>query len=203
MARPRKRKTQASGKKLTRKTQNKHFKRAPLVNNKIISDNWDRKATLRQNYQRLGLMTTLNKATGGLEHNGEEEEEPEVDLDKLSPEEISRHLGPGQGLIERDEEGNVINIIVGKDPNEFDSDEELPSVPAKTDVVRALEEQAANAVKIERHQSEGEMRWVRELIEKHGDDYSAMFRDRKLNVNQQTVSQLRKKCQNYLKKNKQ
>ncbi|KAK9719970.1 Nucleolar protein 16 [Basidiobolus ranarum] len=203
MARPRKRKTQASGSKLTRKTQNKHFKRAPLVNNKIISENWDRKATLRQNYQRLGLMTTLNKATGGLEYNEEEEEASEVDLDKLSPEEISRHLGPGQGLIERDEEGNVINIIVGKDPNEFDSDEEFPSVPAKTDVVRALEEQAANGLKIERHQSQGEVRWIQELIDKHGDDYDGMFRDRKLNVNQQTASQLRKKCQAYLKKNKQ
>ena len=63
----------------------------------------------------------------------------------------------------------------------------------------ALEEQAANALKVERHQTQYEEQWVVDLIRKHGDDYDAMFWDKKLNSYQQTASQLRNKCQKYLK----
>jgi nucleolar protein 16 len=66
-----------------------------------------------------------------------------------------------------------------------------------------LEAQAANVFgKHESYQSEGEKRFIEELIQKYGDDYDAMFRDIKLNIYQHTVAQLRKKCQRYLK-NKQ
>lgn len=77
-------------------------------------------------------------------------------------------------------------------------DEEVPKVEAKTDVVRALEEQAANAFHREKFASEFELDWIQKLINKHGDDYKAMFWDKELNVYQQTASQLKKKCQKYL-----
>jgi nucleolar protein 16 len=56
---------------------------------------------------------------------------------------------------------------------------------------------------VERHQTQFEEQWVIDLINKHGDDYEAMFWDKKLNEYQQTASQLRKKCQKYLKSRSQ
>jgi nucleolar protein 16 len=59
-----------------------------------------------------------------------------------------------------------------------------------------LEAQAANVFgKHESYQSEGEKRFIEELIQKYGDDYDAMFRDIKLNIYQHTVAQLRKKSE--------
>ena len=62
-----------------------------------------------------------------------------------------------------------------------------------------MEAQAVNVCKHESHQSEGEKRFIVELIQKYGDDYDAMFRDIKLNIYQHTAAQLRRKCQKYLK----
>ena len=65
-----------------------------------------------------------------------------------------------------------------------------------------MEAQASNVCKQEVHQSEGEKRFIEELLQKYGDDYDAMFKDIKLNTYQHTAAQLRKKCQKYLKMNK-
>ncbi|KAI9002831.1 ribosome biogenesis protein Nop16 [Hyaloraphidium curvatum] len=65
------------------------------------------------------------------------------------------------------------------------------------ELVRGLEEMAANARKHRRHMSAREFAGVKELIEKHGDNYEAMARDRKLNPEQHTPAQLRRKCEKY------
>ncbi|CAG8500037.1 7886_t:CDS:2 [Acaulospora morrowiae] len=193
MARPRKRnKIRNPSLKISRKNANKHFKKFRVKGNALIADNWDNKATLRQNYQRLGLMTSLNGVSGGVEKLYPEE--PPLVLDK---EELKKTLGPDEGIIERDEQGNVINVIIGKGHEEEDT--EIKPAPAKTDVVKALEEQASKVYKHEKYQSEGEKRFCEELISKYGDDYQSMFRDIKLNVYQHTEAQLKKKCEKYLK----
>lgn len=51
----------------------------------------------------------------------------------------------------------------------------------------------------EHHIPEGEIRVVRALIKKHGDDYQAMARDHRINDLQHTARQLQKKCERYLK----
>ncbi|KAG0182482.1 Nucleolar protein 16 [Apophysomyces sp. BC1034] len=209
MATPQKRRTQRVGKKNTRRTANKHQKRVVIRSNKIIRDNWDRKQTLRQNYERLGLLTSLNGVAGGreklvpppkpeemeVEENEELKELTEQDIEK-----VKKSLKPGEGLIQRDDEGNVIRVIVGEAKTHDEIlDEEFAPVEAKTDVVRALEARAACGVTRTRHQTEYEKDWVAQLIEKHGDDYEAMFWDKKLNVYQQTASQLKNKCKKYKK----
>ncbi|KAF9112149.1 Nucleolar protein 16 [Mortierella sp. AM989] len=191
----RKRRTiKTPSRKVTRKTANKHQKKVNVIGNKIIRDNWDKKATLRQNYARLGLLTTLNGVTGGVEVKDEEELE---ENEKMSLEELAETLTEEQGIIQRDDDGNVTNIIIGKAKTKEEIDEmmerDLEPVKAKTDVVRALEAQAANILKRERYQSEGELIWAAQLVEKYGDDYEKMFWDRKLNPNQQTVAQLKKR----------
>ncbi|KAF9586619.1 putative lipase atg15 [Lunasporangiospora selenospora] len=195
MATVRKRRTtKAPSRKVTRKIANKHKKKVNIVGNKIIRDNWDKKATLRQNYARLGLQASLNGLKGGVEIKDEEEVEEQ---EQKSLEEMLETLTEDQGIIQRDEQGNIVKVIVGKAKSKEEVQEmmerDLEPVKAKTDVVRALEARAANVLKRERYQSEGEVVWAAKLVDKHGDDYEKMFRDRKLNPNQQTVSQLKKR----------
>ncbi|KAI8645091.1 ribosome biogenesis protein Nop16 [Parasitella parasitica] len=195
--------------KNTRRTADRHRKRVTIHGNAIIKANWDKKLTLRQNYEKLGLLTSLNGQTGGKEKKMPDakpiidDAEPKElkELTEADIEEIKKTLGPGEGLIQRDDEGNVVRIIIGEEKSHNEILEaEFPPVEAKTDVVRALEEQAANAFHREKHQSEFEVDWIQKLINKHGDDYKAMFWDKELNVYQQTAAQLKKKCHNYIKK---
>ncbi|KAK3825622.1 MAG: ribosome biogenesis protein Nop16 [Benniella sp.] len=195
MATVRKRRTNKNpARKVTRKTANKHKKKVNIIGNKIIRENWDKKATLRQNYARLGLLASLNGVTGGIEVKDEQEL---MENEQRSLEEMAATLTEEQGIIQRDEEGNIINIIMGKAKTKEEIEElmekEIEPVKAKTDVVRALEAQAANILKKERYQSEGELVWAAKLVEKYGDDYEKMFWDRKLNPNQQTAAQLKKR----------
>ncbi|KAG2184458.1 hypothetical protein INT43_000367 [Umbelopsis isabellina] len=207
MANPRQRKANRSGNRNTRRTANKHKKRVVITGNPIIKANWDKKKTLKQNYENLGLLTTLNGSTGGNEKlnplKPEEGTEDGTELKELTEEEIEKlkkTLKPGEGVIQRDDDGNVVRVIVGEQKTHDEILEEAAQpVVAKTDVVRALEEQAANALKIEKFQSGFEESWIGELIAKHGDDYEAMFWDKQLNQYQQTASQLKKKCQKFLK----
>lgn len=43
-----------------------------------------------------------------------------------------------------------------------------------------------------RHTSAAEKEWLHALVQKHGDDYSAAARDRKLNVWQKTPGELKR-----------
>lgn len=62
----------------------------------------------------------------------EERELTEEDVEKLK-----KTLKPGEGLIQRDDEGNIIRVIVGeKKTHDEILDEEVEPVPAKTEVVR-------------------------------------------------------------------
>ncbi|KAK5799961.1 hypothetical protein VI817_002173 [Penicillium citrinum] len=65
-------------------------------------------------------------------------------------------------------------------------------------IVQQLEKQAdmenqGVKAKKPRHQSKREEEWVLRLVEKYGDDYVAMARDRKLNPMQQSVGDLRRR----------
>ncbi|KAF9397844.1 Nucleolar protein 16, partial [Podila epigama] len=196
----RRRTIKTPSRKVTRKTANKHKRKVNVIGNKIIRDNWDKKATLRQNYARLGLLPSLNGVTGGIEVKNEEEL---MENEQKSLEELAESLTAEQGIIQRDDEGNIINVIVGKvkTPEEVAElmERDLEPVKAKTDVVRALERQAANALKVERHASDGEVVWAANLVEKYGDDYEKMFRDKKLNPNQQTAAQIKRRIATILK----
>ncbi|KAI9317029.1 ribosome biogenesis protein Nop16 [Dichotomocladium elegans] len=209
MATPRKRHAQKSGRKNTRRTAEKRKR-----GNAIIKANWDKKQTLVQNYKRLGLLTTLNGTAGGREKLIPEKKPQEDAMDQDSEElpelkeadieELKKTLKPGEGLIQRDDEGNVIRVIVGEARTHNDIlDAEPEPVPAKTDVVRALEAQAMSGVKHEKYMSNYQIDWIEKLIEKHGDDYRAMFWDKELNTLQLTEAQLRKKIKQYLKEQQQ
>lgn len=74
----------------------------------------------------------------------------------------------------------------------------------RTDITEALEDLARSGkVKKARHQSEREEEWLEALVEKYGKDYEGMFRDRKLNVMQQSQGDLKKRVKKYLARKSQ
>jgi nucleolar protein 16 len=68
-------------------------------------------------------------------------------------------------------------------------------------ITESLEELASMGVrKRPRQQSEREDHWINRLVQKHGDNYSAMFRDRKLNPMQQTEGDIQRRIKRWISK---
>ncbi|RAL14300.1 nucleolar protein 16 [Aspergillus homomorphus CBS 101889] len=82
--------------------------------------------------------------------------------------------------------------------NEEEDEPNAQQKNADSDIVRQLEFQADQesrkvAAKKPRHQSKREEEWILRLVEKHGDNYAAMARDRRLNPMQQTAGDLKRR----------
>ncbi|OAA36268.1 nucleolar protein 16 [Metarhizium rileyi] len=175
--------------------------------NNLIAKNWDKKATLAQNYRRLGLVARLKAPTGGVEKRLA----VATGISKSDPFAITS-VGKAvisEAKVERDAEGKIIRVLSAtrSNPlndllNNLDSEEEKEEEEEEwggiaereaegqdtTDVVRGLIEESRNpAPKVARYQSQGEREWLEKLVARHGDDYGAMARDARLNPMQQTA----------------
>ena len=129
-------------------------------------------------------------------------------------------LGPTEARVERDPEtGKIVRVIhsssveaqrrknplcdpLNSDDSDVESDgmnehedaDEEAEKQQKRGVIKLLEEQALRAApKKERGQSEREREWIGKLVERWGDDYRAMARDRRLNPMQQTESDIKRR----------
>jgi hypothetical protein len=87
------------------------------------------------------------------------------------------------------------------DESENKKDVTFPQIEtkSKTDLVAKLE-QESESVKKQRHYSEQEIMFYDECIAKHGNNYTRMSRDLKLNVNQMTRHQLETRIEKYLER---
>ncbi|KAF8423207.1 ribosome biogenesis protein Nop16, partial [Terfezia claveryi] len=157
--------------------------------NEIIAQNW------YVAYKRLGLAVKLNKPTGGVEKSLSSSTStttpaaagafpPSVSL--TAPQ---CPIAPGEARIERDADGNIVNIIYGATG---EAPEWALGEPT-TEVVKALIERASRGVKVERNQSGREKQWIERLVERYGEDYRKMSWDRKLNPHQQSEGDIRKR----------
>lgn len=183
--------------KATRRLKDRHRK-VPISTNPIIEANWDPKLTLAQNYKKLGLTAKLAKPAGGVEkeikvRDGDEDEDDEEEKQKQNR---PRKLGRDEGRIIRHEDGSV-TVEYGGDDDSEDDEEWLGLDEDKTEVVKQLEELSKRAVVTERSQSERETEWIEALVAKHGDDYEAMFWDKKLNIYQQSVGDLKRRIKKW------
>jgi nucleolar protein 16 len=134
---------------------------------------------------------------------------------------VPRTIQPGQVQVERDPTtGRILRVVRPASPSDNDirsrrnplndplndiSDSDADSTPAGTrpktsrkpkGIVGVLEAQAdaeASMPRKQRHQSKREGEWVARLVEKHGGDFRAMSRDRRLNVMQQSEGDLRRR----------
>lgn len=167
--------------------------KAPTMKGPLaLQQGWDKKKTVRQNYEALGLLTSIPL------------DQSSNSTSKQSIKEAEENLISGYGRIVRDAKGNVVDVILPEDDNEQeagkegetvgeDSDEEekeVALVPAKTEVVKTLEILSSTATPVKRHTSTSEKEWLTQLVVKYGDDRAAMARDPKLNVWQKTSGEI-------------
>jgi nucleolar protein 16 len=217
-----KRKNRSSTPKVRRKPKSK--KR--ILSNHIIASNWDKSQTLAQNYKRLGLTARLNKTTGGVEKRAGEESNGDALKIQGKKGKAAESMQVGEAKIERDPKTGAILKILDQpstqrsnplnDPlNHLDSDSEdeametfdqhgtqAPAVressSPRTQVVEELEQESKKpAPKYQRKQSEGERAFIEELVKKHGDDYTAMARDMKVNYMQRSEGDLKKRIKKW------
>ncbi|KAJ9662832.1 hypothetical protein H2201_005913 [Coniosporium apollinis] len=180
--------------------------------------------TLTQNYRRLGLATKLNHVTGGVEKTGPGSradtlsalKNDSLKIDGSAPTVVEVQ----EARIERDATTGELRVLddpsARRKPNplndplnelsDLEDAEEwvgfdntpLVGSGAETAVVRALQEQAARGVrKAPRKQSAREEEWIEKMVEKYGDDYGKMVKDRKLNVMQQSEGDIRRRVQRW------
>lgn len=188
----------------------------------------DKKLTLTQNYKRLGLLHKLNAPTGGQERLPGQEDLPETSnsLHINGSAKAASQIDVGETRVERDPEtGKILRVIRDEDEmevagrklrrsnplndplNDLSDDEaegNITSTAPATSIVQQLERQAdlegvVSKAKKPRHQSTREQDWIARLVEKYGDDYTAMARDRKLNPMQQSEGDLRRRINKWKK----
>lgn len=198
--------------------------RRALSANPVVAASWNAKETLAQNYRRLGLRAKLNGVAGGQEREfttGEVQVWEKDEKTVRDPLLISNGghlgaavtkkeaLGANEARIERDADGNVVRIVYGEaraydesDDEEFSGFADSAADENKTEVVKELERLASlPVVSTPRVQSARENDWIGDLVEKYGDDFDAMVRDRKLNPFQQTAGDLRRRVKKWKKEN--
>lgn len=163
----------------------------------------------------MGLVSRLGKSTGGVEKAlttpaAQKQQQQQKGRDE-GGKKGEKKLAPGEARIIRDEEGKIIQVIYGKSAEEaLDSDdsdkvgqeeeEEFTGCAGggggnETDIVKKLKAQASvGERKNKKILCPGEMDWISRLVEKYGEgDCEGMVRDRKLNVYQQTLGDIRRR----------
>ncbi|KAJ2803125.1 Nucleolar protein 16 [Coemansia helicoidea] len=175
----------------------------------LLREHWDPELTVSENYRKLGLVSRLNGVSGGTAFDvtaaasgGGEAAGPTIEPG-MSEEEIKKAIPHGYGYIERDAEGNVVKVIVRDDEgishDPLDSDYEVAPEAPKKEGARLLEQYALEyESRKETWISAGERRILQDFIDKHSDDYQAMFWDKQLNQQQLTARQIQKRIEAYL-----
>lgn len=180
---------------------------------------------MTQNYQNLGLLHKLNAPAGGRERLPGTEDDSKFahSLQIRGSAKADAQIDLGEIQVERDPEtGKILRVIRAEDDdqvevagrkvrrgnplndplNELEQKEIEIQSHAPQGVVPQLERQAdmeGGKAKKPRHQSDREGEWISRLVAKYGDDYTAMFRDRKLNPMQQSVGDLRRRINKWKK----
>ncbi|KAJ2083627.1 Nucleolar protein 16 [Coemansia sp. RSA 988] len=189
--------------KVTRKRANK-ARTKKYTGHPLLREHWDNSLTVSQNYRNLGLVSRLNGVSGGTVKNvipsHQERPDSTEETSELSEKQLKQSIPQGYGLIERDEEGRVINVVLADDLGDpLDSDFEVENTPAKKEGARLLEQYVAeHDERTERWMSVGERQLLQRYVDKHGNDYNAMFWDKQLNRQQLTKRQLQKKIERHL-----
>ncbi|WVR07347.1 nucleolar protein 16 [Kwoniella sp. DSM 27419] len=173
-------------------------RKAPVLKGpEVLQQGWDKKKTVFQNYAALGLLPSIPIPQTASSSRSQRVKLPQV------PDEVEEAPKVGFGRIIRDEEGNVVDIIIDEEDDEQagdepshqafqDDEEEYAPVEGKTEVVRQLEALSAQSAPVNRHTSTSERTWLQNLVDKYGDDVESMFRDKKLNVWQKTPGEIKR-----------
>jgi nucleolar protein 16 len=172
--------------------------------NPIIEANWDKSLTLQQNYKKLGLRSKLGHLAGGQEQKVEtlteirarnKSQPGSASIDEIENTEDPTKIPEGEARLIRNDEGEVVRVIYGT------MKAVIPEPKKDSAVVELLQQygEKYSKLKKERVASDRENEWLKNLYEKHGDDYEKMMWDKKLNVNQQSAGDLRRRITKWKK----
>lgn len=195
--------------KNTKRTKDKQ--RAPkIAHHPVLAARWDKKLTLKQNYEKLGLTSRLGKYNGGQENSYTTVTEFRKERDEkeknghIAPEDVAVETDPlkipeGEARLIRDPETNeVVQVIYGTMKPTIVADKE----PEHTVIDELVEYTEKNAAKPRAAKpKEEEEGFLEELYEKYGDDYGKMKWDKKLNPLFLSEGQLKKKIAVWKKAN--
>lgn len=101
-------------------------KQPPIRGPKVLQEAWDKHKTVRQNYEALGLVASLNPtASGGVEKSlgSSSKSEQAMDVDRAPEASSSKAAGTsglpkGYGRIIRDADGNVVDVELAEEDEE-------------------------------------------------------------------------------------
>ncbi|PVH16533.1 uncharacterized protein CXQ87_004827 [Candidozyma duobushaemuli] len=181
-----------------------------IAHHPVLAAKWDKKLTLKQNYEKLGLTSRLGKYNGGQENvyktvtESREEQKAKEKINHVAPEDVAVETDPskipeGEARLIRDPETNeVVQVIYGT----------MKTAPVKEDkadnsIIDDLveyNEKYGGKVKAPKPQEEEEI-ILQNLYEKYGDDYDKMKWDKKLNPLFLSEGQLKKKIAVWKKAN--
>jgi nucleolar protein 16 len=176
----------------------------------------DAKKTLSQNYRTIGLVSKLGHRAGGVEKKTDDKGVTSVRHEPLAILPGTTHTQVPIAEVRLETDPNTGNPVLSKtggsqphawggdalnEPDDSDADEpnwtslgRLPTQRGGTSVTAALETIAASGVRQgPRKQSRREQEWVERLVEKHADNYGAMFRDTVLNPMQQSEGDIKRR----------
>ncbi|KAJ3271719.1 Nucleolar protein 16 [Terramyces sp. JEL0728] len=174
----------------------------------LIQKTWDKKKTLLQNYENMGLVVKLNGVSGGTGREAAQRAQEMQKLEELKDQVEWRRLDsqpaqvedskekvytPLEGEIKTDSRATLIGQKVNlKAPQTQE--------PKPTKIIEQLEEESKLTAPVIRHQSEQEAYVFETLLRKYRDDFNAMAKDIKLNKYQLTAGQLKKKMRKIIAK---
>ena len=167
----------------------------------------DQSLTLSQNYRRLGLSSKLNAYTGGTEikTNSATPESRRKDTLSIPTSQKVSELGTSEVKVTRDPKtGAIISVQHEKrEGRENPLDDPLNEVSDLHDnavgdsaggIIPELEEQATySRPKRPRMQSQREREWIERVVGRWGNNWGGMMRDRKLNPQQQSEGDLKRR----------
>ena len=143
---------------------------------------WDHKKTLRQNYAALGLASDPN-----MTRDLRPSHAPQVA--KMDFEEVI--ITPEEQLKSLNEEPKPME----EDSNNVDKKQASSKKSKKGTHAELLKLAAQPELKAPKRMPYGDKVYLSQCILKHGTDYEAMARDIKVNFNQLTPAQLKRKCE--------
>jgi nucleolar protein 16 len=199
MARPRKRRTTRNPSQKVKRVAKHKMDISMNKAHPLVQKNWDRKLTLLQNYEKLGLISSLGGKAGGTEKEGELRVREQEYRDQLIQNVEYRALDQEIEFIETIEKPVVVDERAKRLGLKVNVKKLLDTKPLpKTDVVKELEKEAAEYRPVLQHQSEQETLVFEKLFEKYGLEFDKMARDIELNVYQLSAGQLKRKMKKCL-----
>lgn len=176
--------------KVSRKPKNKFNVTAQLSNSHpLILENYDRKKTLKKNYEDLGLISSLDGYPGGVV--GSKVIEKKIKTLPVEWRNSTADLKPTVELL--DGESVYVNPVVTRLGTHFNAKSVSVGNPG---IVAELKKELAPVTK-PRHQSDQEIMMFEVLVGIYGEDYQKMAMDKR-NKYQLSAGQLKKKIKRVL-----